>query len=426
MLSHFQWVIFSIILVFLILFSGFFSAAETGLMTINRYRLRHRAKEKKRIAILILRLLKHPDRLLGMLLIGNCLANILASGLATIMAISLLGDKGVIVSTLFVTLAVLVFAEVAPKTVAAFHPERVAYWVAWPMYLMLKIFYPVVWLINMLANGFLRLCRINVGAVRPDHLSREELRSVVHEAGGRLPHEYQEMLLGILDLHQVSVADVMVPHHHIVGIDLEWDWDLIRHKMAHCMHSWLPVYRNNINQLVGMLHLRQLMNDALSGRVITREVLAQMVQEAYFVPENTPLNIQLLNFQRESRVTALVVDEYGDIQGLLTVTDILEEIVGNITTDTTGTTRLVQRQKDGSYLVDGALAVREFNRLSGWILPARGPRTLSGLIIEHLEAIPRAGTSILIDQHPIEVVQVQENRVRVARLMPRLSSRAVE
>lgn len=403
----------------LILFSAFFSAAETALMSINRYRLRHQAKQKKHISILILRLLKRPDRLLGLILIGNCFSNILASALATLIAVNIMGERGVVISTAILTLAVLVLAEVAPKTLAALYPERVARAVAWPVLLLLKVFYPLVWLTNVLANGLLRLFCINVTPLQPEALSREELRSVVHETGGRMPHEYQEMLLGILDLNKVSVNDVMVPRHKISGIDLEWDEQKIQNALTASTHNWLPVYRENVNQIQGMLHLRELMPSVLAGQGCTHELLRSLLKESYFVPENTPLNIQLMNFQRHKRRVALVVDEYGDILGLLALADILEEIVGNFATDVSGTTRLIQQQSDGSYLVDGSLSIREFNRITGWDLPVRGPRTLGGLVVEFLEAIPRAGTCVMIRRYPIEVVHVQGNRVRVARLFPR-------
>ncbi|MDX1901124.1 MAG: HlyC/CorC family transporter [Gammaproteobacteria bacterium] len=414
------WIVYGIVIVFLVLFSAFFSAAETGLMAVNRYRIRHKARQKKRSAILILRLLKRPDRLLGTILIGNSVANILASALATVLAVHLFGDEGVVVSTIVLTIFILVVAEVAPKTVAALYPERVATLAAWPVSILLKVFYPLVWFVNTLSNGLLRLFRIKVTDSVPDALSREELRSVVHDASKRISREYQDMLLGILDLNKVTVNDIMVPRHKIVGIDLVEDWETICQTINNSTHDYLPVFHENINQLVGMLHLRELMRELLSGNTLTREALMRKIQEAYFVPENTPLNIQLLNFQREQQRTALIVDEYGDILGLLSMSDILEQIVGAFATDISGTTRLIQKQADGSYLVDGTLSVREFNRLSGWELPVRGPRTLSGLIIEYLEAIPRAGTCVRIKNYPIEVVHMQDNRVKVARLFPSL------
>lgn len=420
-MSHYQWIAASASIVLLILFSAFFSAAETGLMTVNRYRLRHRARLKKRSAILILRLLKRPDRLLGTILIGNSVANILASALATLLAVHFFGDKAVVLSTLLLTLVILVFAEVAPKTLAALYPDKISTIAAWPVLILLKTFYPLVWLINTLSNGLLRLFQVKQFDIQTDQLSREELRSVVHETNKRMSREYQEMLLNILDLNKVTVNDIMVPRHKIIGIDLEGEWHAVHHAIESNLHERLPVYSENINQIAGILNLRELMKDLLENHSINRDILISKLQEPYYIPENTPLNIQLLNFQREQQRMALVVDEYGDILGLVTLADILEQIVGAFATDLTGTTRLIQAQKDGSYLVDGALAVREFNRLSGWSLPTRGPRTLSGLVIEFLEAIPRAGTSVKIRSYPIEVVHMHENRIKVARIFPRLA-----
>lgn len=421
-LDHYQWVVSLFSIVLLILFSAFFSAAETGLMSVNRYRMRHQAKLKKRSAILILRLLKRPDRLLGTLLIGNSVANISASALTTILAVHLFGDKGVVIFTVLLTLIILVFCEVAPKTLAAFYSEKIATWVALPITILLKIFYPIIWLINTLSNGLLRLFGIKIIRNVADPLSREELRSVIYDANKRTSGQYQEMLLNILDLNKVTVNDVMVPRHKIVGINLDSDWNVMYKAIHHSMHDRLPVYHDNINQVIGILHLQELMKDLLSSQSLTRELLLTKLQEPYYVPENTPLNIQLLNFQREEKKTALVVDEYGDILGLITLADILEQIVGTFAMNLTGTTRLIQQQKDGSYLVDGTLLVREFNRLSGWALPIRGPKTLSGLIVEYLESMPRAGTCVKIRQYPIEIVHVHENRVKVARVFPKLLS----
>lgn len=392
-------------------------------MAINRYRLRHQARQKKGTALLILGLLKRPDRLLGLILTGNCVSNILASSIVTFMAMSWGGEQAVFLYTVVLILVVLVFAEVAPKTVAALYPEGVARWVAWPVLILMKGFYPLVWLTNVLSNGLLRLFRVRVSAAgRQDALTREELRSLVRETGGRISRSWQEMLLGILDLNRITVNDVMVPSYTIVGIDLEWDEKQIQQALVQCSHSWLPVYRGHMNQLEGMLQVRDLMPAVLSpGMHSCRpEYLLSLLKEPYFIPENTPLNIQLLNFRRHAYHVALVADEYGDILGLLTLTDILQEIVGEFVTNLTGTTRLAQQQEDGSWLVEGGLPVREFNRLSGWELPVRGPRTLGGLVIETLEAIPRAGTSVLVRQYPVEVIQVQKNRIRVIRIFPRL------
>lgn len=420
-LSHFEVAVFAVILVFLIVLSGFFSAAETGLMAINRYRLRHKARMKKRSAVLILKMLKRPDRLLGMILIGNNCSNIIASALATVLALHLFGEKAVIISTVLLTIVVLIFAEVAPKTLAALYPDQISRIVALPVYGMLKLFYPIVWVLNTISNSLLRIFGVKVSNITAEPISREELRSVVYETSGRISSQYQNMLLGILDLNKVSVEDVMIPRHEIVGIDLEQDWETILKQLSTSNYDWLPVYEDNINQVTGFLHLRELMRESLSNTTLDREKLVALLHEAYFIPEGTPLNIQLLSFQHQHKRMALVVDEYGEVQGLVTLVDILEEIVGEFTTTVATTGKIIEKQTDGSFLVDGAITVRELNRLTQFKFSKKGPRTLSGLIIEYLEAIPRPGICVRIADYPIEIVEVKNNRVKVARIFPRLT-----
>jgi len=424
-LSNVTVILYGAVLLLLIILSAFFSCAETGLMAINRYRLRHKARLKKRSAMTILRLLKRPDRLLGMILIGNTVANIFASALATLLAIHLFGDHSVVLVTVILTFVVLVFCEVAPKTVAALYPERIAGVVAWPITYLLKIFYPVVWFLNTVANGLLRLLGFHVTNAMIEPLSREELRSVVYEATGKVPHQYQSMLLGILDLNKVAVDDVMVPRHEIVGIDLDQPWEQVLRDMTASQHEWLPIYRENINQIVGVLHIRELMRVVLSAP-LDEKLLLKMVHEPYFIPEGTFLNMQLTNFQKQQKRMALVVDEYGEILGLLTLKDILEEIVGEFTGRVSEANKLVNPQSDGSYLVDGAVTVRELNRVTHWHFPTDGPRTVNGLVVEQLESIPHRGTGILIAEHPVEILEVQENRVKTARVFPRLVRRDTE
>lgn len=421
-MSELQVVLCILFLIFLVLFSAFFSIAETGLISANRYRLRHKARLKKNYAILILRLLKRPDRLLGAILIGNNFSNILASSLATLLAVHFWGDKGAIITTIFLTIVILVFSEVAPKTLAALYPEKVSKIVALPIYILLNIFYPVVWFINTLSNGVLRLFGIKVTARVIEPLSREELRNVVYETTLKSAHQYQNMLLSILDLNKMTVEDVMIPRHEIIGIDLESDWMLIREQLSKSPHDWLPVYRENINDIAGILHLREIMHATIGGELITHENLTKALHEPYFVPEGTLLNVQLVNFQRQRKRIALVVDEYGEIQGLVTLDDILEEIVGDFTTSVAAGSKMIKVQADGSYLVDGAVTVRDVNRVTQWQLPTRGPRTINGLIVEHLETNPRVGTCVQIAHHPIEILEVEDNLVTLARIFPALKS----
>lgn len=415
-LSH-SAIIYYVAIIVLIMLSAFFSCAETGLMAINRYRLRHAGALNKRWALLILKLLKRPDRLLGMILIGNNVANIFAAALATVVAIHCFGDKSVMIISAMLTIIILIFAEVAPKTLAALYPERVSKIVAWPVFILLKLFYPLVWLINAISNSVLRLMRINISGYVVEPLNREELRSIVYEGTGKvLP--YQRMLLGILDLNKVTVDDVMIPRHKIIGIDLEHKWEQVYQQIAKSQHDWLPIYKENINQVLGVLHVREVMKLVLS-QTLNQEALIKLLHEPYFVPQGALLNIQLQNFQRQHESMALIVDEYGEIQGLLTLKDILAEIVGEFTSNVAENTKLIVVQSDGSYLVEGAITIRELNRIMHCQFPTDGPRTLNGLIVEYLEMIPRAGVCVRIGNYAIEIMEVKNNHVKMAHIFLR-------
>lgn len=405
------------ILIFLILASGFFSASETAMMAINRYRLRHMAKKNHRSAIRVSRLLERPDRLLGVILIGNTFANILASSFATLLAIKLYGEVAVVPATLGLALLVLIFAEIVPKTVAAFYPERLAFPASGLLTLLLKYSYPLVWSVNGLSNSFLRLFNIHIATKGTDELTSEEVRTLVHETTGQLSLGYRHMMLGILDLGGMTVSDIKVPRNDIIGINSDDDWQSILKQLSVTEHTRLPVYQGSIDQLQGILHLRKILNLAAKHE-LTWEKLQSYIEEPYFIPEATPLNIQLMNFRKEKRRMGFIVDEYGDIQGLLTLEDILEEIVGEFTTNLTPSYKNIQRQKDGSYLINGSISVRELNRRLHWELPLGGPKTLSGLIVEYLETIPDSGVGLRLSGYPIEIVQVEENMVKIVRVWP--------
>jgi Mg2+/Co2+ transporter CorB len=413
-LSHSTLILYCIAIVALIVTSAFFSCAETGLMAINRYRLRHAGAMKKRWALLILKLLKRPDRLLGMLLIGNNISNIFSAALATIVAIHFFGEKSVMLVSVFLAFIVLILAEVVPKTIAALYPERVSRILAWPIFFLLKLFYPLVWFINVISNGLLRLMCINVSSQVVEPLNREELRSIVYEGTGKvLP--YQRMLLGILDLNKVTVDDVMIPRHKIVGIDLEQSWEHVVECIAKSKHDWLPIYKESINQISGVLHVREVINLALS-QTLQKETLLKLLHEPYFVPQGALLNMQLQNFQRQRQRMALVVDEYGEIQGLITLKDILEEIVGEFTLNVSKNKKMIVRQSNDSYLVEGAVSIRELNRVTQYHFPTDGSKTLNGLIVESLETIPRAGVCVRIGDYAVEIKEVKNNRVKMAHL----------
>lgn len=408
-----------VVLVLLIGCSAFFSSSETGLMTLNRYRLRHRAREGDKAAIRTSRLLERPDRLIGIILLGNNFVNILASSLATIIALHLLGEAGIVVSTVILTLILLVFGEVAPKTLAALHPERIAFPASAVLAPLLKVFYPLVWLTNVVANSLLRLFRVTIQTSSPHSLSAEELRTVVLEAGVMIPKRHQTMLLGILELEEITVNDIMVPRNEVEGIDLEGDWAEIVAKLTRSPYTRMLVYRDTFDQVVGFLHLRKVLNTMMQKPDFNRADLENLIREPYFIPEGTSLTRQLVNFQQLRRRVGLVVDEYGEVLGLVTLEDILEEIVGEFTTDpaSIGKRNLVPRA-DGGYVVDGRTSIRSLNRALDWQLPTDGPRTLNGLIMEHLETIPEPGTRLSLIGHLTEIVEISGNRVKTVIIWP--------
>jgi len=406
------------ILVGCIIASGFFSGSETGLMSLNRYRLRHLADNNHKGAKLALHLLSRPERLIGVILLGNNFVNILAASIATLIGFRLYGDKGVAIATGLLTIVILVFAEVTPKTLAALHPERFALPASFALEPLLKLLYPLVWLTNRAASLLFRILGLSAQQVSQYDLTSEELRIVVNEAGTVIPQRHQQMLLNLLDLEKVTVEDIMVPRNEIVGIDLEDDWHTIVNQIQESQYTKLPVYEGDINHIIGIIHLRKVIKLLTKTEEANKDLLRQIIREAYFVPESTRLNTQLLNFQRERRRIGLVVDEYGDIMGLITLEDLLEEIVGEFTTDPSASSRDIYQQEDGSYLVDGSASIRDLNRILNWNLPTDGPKTLNGLIIEYLEHIPDAGTSLLLADYPMEVVQTTNNIVKTVRIVP--------
>lgn len=406
-------------LVVMILLSAFFSGSETAMMSLNRYRLRHLVKGKHRGAVLTHTLLKRPDRLIGLILLGNNFVNIAASSLTTIIFYKLMGETGIAIGTGLLTLVILIFGEVTPKTLAIMHPERVAFPVAYVLTLLLRLMYPIVWLTNGISNSLLRIFNITPQETAMQQLSSDELRTVVNEAGALIPRRHQRMLLSILDLENVTVEDIVIPRNEIVGIDLDNDIDEIVRLLTTSQHTRVPIYRENIDHVLGIIHVRNALH-LIAEKNLTKESLQEIAREVYFVPEGTSLHTQLLNFQRQKRRIALVVDEYGDILGLVTLEDILEEIVGEFTTDASTTMRDIHPQQDGSFLVEGSINVRELNRLSDWGFPTDGPKTLNGLIIEHMEFIPEPGTTLLIAGYPVEIVQTGVNAVKTVKIYPAL------
>ena len=386
------------------------------MMALNRYRLRHLARSGHKGALRASRLLEHPDRLIGLILLGNNFVNIAASSLATVLAMRLLGEAGIAIAAGLLTLIILIFAEVAPKTFAALHPERVAFPAAHVLTLLLGVMQPLVIAVNWMANGVLTLLRLSPAGANRDALSREELRTVVAEAGALIPRRHRQMLMGVLDLEKVTVEDIMIPRQEINGIDLEDPPSEILEQIMHAQHGRLPLYRGDINEIEGVLHLRRVLAPQQEDDLVA--YLRRQAHEPYFIPAGTPLSTQLLNFQRATERIGLIVDEYGEIEGLATFEDLLEEIVGQFTTDPTDHSPDVHPQPDGTFLVDGAAYVRDLNRTMQWELPTEGPKTMNGLIVEYLGSIPEPGTSLMIAGYPIEILQTTGNTVRTARINP--------
>jgi Mg2+/Co2+ transporter CorB len=408
---HLSTSILSLIVFFLVVLSAFFSASEIGVMSLNRYRLKHLVKKNNKQALRVSQLLAHPERLLSLVLIGNTLGNIIASMAMTLIGQRLYGDAGVVIATAILTIVILVFSEMTPKTLAAMYPQQVAFACSLPLKVLQSVFAPLVRLVSGVANMILRVCGISMDSAQREALTGEELRSVVHEAGGLLPMEHKGMLISLLDLEQALVEDIMVPKADIIGIDLDQPWNKVLEQLESSQHTRLPLYHTTIDNLVGLVHLRNVLNALLEER-LDRDSLLKMADAPYFIPEATSLNVQILNFQKMKRRIGFVVNEYGDMQGLVTMEDILEEIVGEFTTDIAALSKDITPQANGTVIVDASITVRNLNKLLNWHLPLLGPRTLSGLIIEYLGYIPSAGSCLRIDRYQIDVLKVGDNTIK--------------
>jgi len=399
------------ILVALILLSGFFSGSETGMMALNRYRLKHLQHQNHRGSIRAGKLLERPDRLIGLILIGNNLVNNFAAVITTIIAIRLWGDTGIFIAGIVLTLVILIFSEVTPKTLAALYPERIAFPASIVLQPLMIIMYPFVALVNYVTNGLLRGFGVNPEEMDDEHVSSAELRTIVTHAGKLIPDRHRELLLNILDLEQASVDDIMIPRNEVYGIDLEDSDEEILRRIKSSAHTRLPVWRDDVNNILGVLHMRT------GSRVINqdgldRAALEREMARPYFVPESTPLHTQLVNFQKRKRRIGIVVDEYGEVQGLVALEDILEEIVGEFTSNLAETTGTIFPQRDGSYVIDGTETIREINKSLDWALPTDGPKTLSGLILEHLESFPDAQAGLAIGDYRLEILALEGNVVQ--------------
>ncbi|CQJ62961.1 hemolysins and related proteins containing CBS domains [Yersinia enterocolitica] len=418
MLDHVSTSTLIIILVIMVVVSAYFSASETGMMTLNRYRLRHLSKQGNRAARRVEKLLRRPDRLISLVLIGNNLVNILASALATIVGIRLYGNAGVAIATGVLTFVVLIFAEVMPKTIAALYPERVAFPSSVLLAPLQKIMLPLVWLLNTITRGLMRLCGIRGNVHSSDAVSKDELRSIVNESHSQISRRNQDMLISVLDLEKVTVSDIMVPRNEVVGIDINDDWKSIMRQLTHSPHGRIVLYRQSLDDAIGMLRVREAYRLMTEKKEFNKENLLRAADEIYFIPEGTPLNVQLVKFQHNKEKVGMIVDEYGDIQGLVTVEDILEEIVGDFTTSMSPSlAEEVNPQSDGSVLIDGSANVRELNKAFNWSLPIEA-RTINGMLLEELEEIPQVDAQVRVGNYLIDVLDVQENMIKRVRVTP--------
>jgi Mg2+/Co2+ transporter CorB len=406
-------------LVFLLCAAAFFAGTETALMSVNRYRLRHKAAAGNRAARITEKLLQKPDALIGVILLGATLANVLAPAVLTMLVQHFGGDdRWVFAAVLALGTIIFIFCELAPKTFGVLHAEQLALPSGFVYRPLLFLFTPVIWVANKIARALLRTVGMSAEQTASHSLSADELRTAVAEAAVSIPQRHKQMLTGILDLERVTVDDIMVPRNDVSGIDITDDWDQILEQLRQTQHTRLPLYEHELDQLIGLLHMKNVARELARGK-LTRDLLIEIARarEAYFVPEGTTLNTQLLHFQRNRRRMAFVVDEYGDVQGIVTLEDILEEIVGEFTTDTaTLMHKDVHREADGSFVINASATVRALNRAMHWKLPTDGPKTLNGLIVEHLQTLPEPGTVVRIGDYAIEVMQTADNVAKTVRL----------
>lgn len=407
-------------LILLLILSGFFSLSETSMMAINRYRLKHLAKQGNRAALLTTKLLDKTDRLLGVILLGNNLLNTAAATLVAVIISSYFShnDFALLIGTICVTFAILIFSEITPKVIAAAYPERIALAASYVLTPLLKIFYPVVWFVNLFVSALLFILRLKPReADKTQKISPEELKTLVLEAGHFIQKKHQSMLLNLVDLETVTVDDVMVPRSQVEAIDLDANDELIHNQLLTCHHTLLPVYRGMQDNIVGIVHVRKVLNQMKSGR-ITADTLEKVMRESYFIPSGTPLFSQMQLFQSSQNRVGLVVDEYGEWLGLVTLEDIIEEIIGEFTTQAPTHAGAFLKQADGSIIVEGSSLLRDLNRKLGLQLPIDGPKTLNGLILEHFQDIPEAGTGLNIAGYAMEIIQTKNQVVKVVKIYP--------
>ncbi len=411
-------------LALLLLISGFFSIAETSLMSVNRYRLRHLAKEGNRGARLAIALLAKTDKLLGVILLCNNFANAASATLVTLITVQLFGEGELVLAlgTLSVTFAILVFSEISPKVIAAAYPEKIAIFCSYILYPLLKVLYPAVWFVNLFVGALLKLLRIRVNFEESTQsLSMEELRSIVTDAGHFMPKKHRAILLNLFDLEKITVDDVMTAHTLVEVIDFDAPIEDILQHISSSHHTRMPVRQGEHEEIIGILHVRKVINQLRvynEGNSLDKETLTEVIAEPYFIPSGTPLFTQIQQFQENQQSIALVVDEYGEFKGLITIEDILEEVIGDFATQSPSRVGSYRKEADGSWLVDGSSPLRDLNKKLNLSLPLEGPRTLNGLILEHFEDIPEPNTSFKVGSHTLEILQTQDRIVKSVKIFP--------
>tara|TARA_B100001029_G_C15058423_1_gene456295 strand:+ start:1391 stop:2638 length:1248 start_codon:yes stop_codon:yes gene_type:complete len=405
-----------IILFILLILSAFFSGAETSLMSVNRYKLKHKHKQGEKSAGRVNYLISHPDKTLGLILLLNNFVNILASAISTLIAVNLYGQAGVAISVVMLTVIILIFAEVTPKTFAALYADKIAYPISWIIYPLMKLFYPLVLIINFIARIVLNIFGIKAQNVSQELLTKDEIKLIVKESSDRIPKSHEEMIVNMLDLEKVKIEDAMIPRSDLIAVDIESSLSNIKKNILGCKHTRIPIYKNELNKLIGFLHKRKIIDMLISGE-ITKEKILDNINPPYFIPEDTSLTSQLIEFRKQKKRIGFVVDEYGDVKGVVTLDDILEEIVGDFKIDSNNTG--IKKIEENIYLISGSVQIREANRLLNWSIPENNAKTINGYILESLENIPTKSMKFDKDGYIFEMVDVSNNFVNTVKVSKR-------
>ena len=397
-----------LILFGLLILSAFFSGAETSLMSVNRYKLKHRNKQGEKSARRVTYLLDNTDKTLSLILLMNNFVNILASAISTIIAIKLYGETGVAISVVILTIIILIFAEVTPKTLAALYADKIAYPISWLLYPLLRVFSPIVMIINITTKLLLKAIGLQGKRSNQELLTKDEIRLIVRESSQRIPKNHEDMIVNMIDLEKVKVEDAMIPRSEIFAVDIDEHIDNVSSKITNCRHTRIPIYDKDVNKLMGFLHRRKVI-EMLKDGTFSKDIILSSVNPPYYIPEDTSLTSQLISFKREKKRIGFVVDEYGDVKGLVTLDDILEEIVGEFSDEDKDTG--IIKVSDNSYIIGGSIQIREINKTLKWKIPENVAKTINGYILEYLEDIPKKGETFLNEGYVFEIIDISNNFV---------------